>query len=153
MAKKRDLEVESLKTSKGANVPTVKGLQAIIDGIYDDISPLEQSIAALHEGFQSVSGQVEDLSKRLGAIQQFLSDFVLMIGKIDTALSELNHNVRTIAESSKGIEASSLDIFEVRDLLTDLLAQSKFSDLLEEAQSISRPDTPKKVQLNDQEET
>ena len=105
MAKKRDLEVESLKTSKGANVPTVKGLQAIIDGIYDDISPLEQSIAALHEGFQSVSGQVEDLSKRLGAIQQFLSDFVLMIGKIDTFLQQDINDKVTFKESVKRLKA------------------------------------------------
>lgn len=145
MARKRDLEVESFKTPKGATIPTVKGLQDVIDGIYEDLSPLEQSITALHEGFQSLSTNTEDLSKRLGAIQQFLSDFVLMIGKIDTALSELNHHVR----SQKETTISSLDIFEVRDLLADLLAQSKFSDLLDEAQSISKPDNLKKEHFNE----
>ncbi|MHA2370716.1 MAG: hypothetical protein ACXADX_18025 [Candidatus Hodarchaeales archaeon] len=152
MAKKRDLEVESLKTPKGETVPTIKGLQAVIDGVYEELNPLEQSIAALGEGFQSVSTQVEDLSKRLGAIQQFLSDFVLMLGKIDTALSELNHQVRMMSESQQGSPISNLDLFEVRDLLADLLAQSKFSDLLEEAQTVSRPDTIKKEQTDAQEE-
>ncbi|MFW9917561.1 MAG: hypothetical protein ACFFGZ_18320 [Candidatus Thorarchaeota archaeon] len=152
MPKKRDVKVESLKTSKGETVPTIKGLQTVIDGVYEELNPLEQSITALGEGFQSVSTQVEDLSKRLGAIQQFLSDFVLMLGKIDTALSELNHQVRMMSESQQGGPISNLDLFEVRDLLADLLAQSKFTDLLEEAQTVSRPDTIKREQTDAQEE-
>jgi len=151
MDNKREMEVEALKTPKGANVPTLKGLQAVVDGIYEDLSPLESSLASLHASSKSISSQVEDISTRLESIQQFLSDFLLMIGRIDASLANLDQRVQTLHEMQQGLQISDMDILEVRDSLADLLAQSKFSDLLEEVQSASRLNNKQKGRLNVQQ--
>ncbi len=137
----RELEIESLKTPKGGTVPTVKGLQTIIDNIYKDLSPLEQSLAGLTQGSQSVANNVENLSNRLESIQQFLADFLLMLGKIDAALSQLNQRVMNLENNQEGSGITKLDLFEIRGSLADLLAQSKFSDIFEDVQQSVRSES------------
>ena len=67
--KSREINIESLKTPKG-DVPTVKGLESVMDLVFSEYNKLESKINSLHEkidGFSDEMSKMENLETRLRA--------------------------------------------------------------------------------------
>ena len=85
--KSRELNIESLKTPKG-DVPTVKGLEAIINLFFSEYSKIENSITVLHQKIDNSSTKIETQSTLITDLGKNFSDLIVILGSLDRKIEQ-----------------------------------------------------------------
>ena len=85
--KSRELNIESLKTPKG-DVPTVKGLEAIINLFFSEYSKIENNITVLHQKIDNSSAKIETQSTLITDLGKNFSDLIVILGSLDRKIEQ-----------------------------------------------------------------
>lgn len=120
MASKKDLDVESIETPKGT-VPTVKGLETVANHILEQVTPLEKTITGLNSDISSIKRTLDSMSTVLHSFGDNFGDLLLILGKLDTKISE---SLKQIEEGkSASIQEQQHTLIELQTLISKTLLQ------------------------------
>ena len=116
--KPRDINIETLTTPKG-EVPTVKGLETVINStlsnFHDDIKILESKI-------ENVASTINNQTDLISSIGSSLSELIVSLGKLNRRM-ELNRS----AEAKNRI-VGAIDLLSLKEEISSIL--SKIEELL-----------------------
>ena len=77
-----EIEVESLHTSAG-NVPTVKGLEKVVNVLYDDMKPLAKAIENVDQNIAKITDNMKRITDSLENVAESVADFIMIVSKLN----------------------------------------------------------------------
>ncbi|MHA1978614.1 MAG: hypothetical protein ACW98F_01330 [Candidatus Hodarchaeales archaeon] len=119
--KSRELNIESLKTPKG-DVPTVKGLETVINLLFSECSKIENSINAVQQNIASFSNEITSQSNLMSDLGKNFSDLVVILGSLERKIEQQ----QSITSNNRFIE--TVDLLTLKKDLSQIL--SKLESLL-----------------------
>ncbi len=124
VAEEREIQVESVSTPKGS-VPTVKGLEKVVNQIYNDIQPLASTVNSFVETEKDIQKRLTSIEHETKQIKELLATLVGFLTKLDLSqkldrLLEATEKFETLR-----IDASESDLLEVRQNLASILVDLK----------------------------
>ena len=125
--KSHEIDIEAIETPKG-NVPTVQGLENVINLIMDQVSPLAQAIQGIHAETKHIRATLDYLGTFVQQIGDNLGEFLVLMAKlnsnIDTALDEIENN--------QGLQEQQNTLIELQTILAKLLVQFQSLPVLQQ---------------------
>ena len=114
--KSRELNIESLKTPKG-DVPTVKGLEAIINLFFSEYSKIENNITVLHQKIDNSSAKIETQSTLITDLGKNFSDLIVILGSLDRKIEQQ----QSVTSNNRFIE--TVDLLTLKKDLSQILTK------------------------------
>ncbi len=78
----REFNIESLKTPKG-DVPTVKGLETLIELIFSENHKIDQNFTILNQKIEDFSAMISHQTKQISDLAKNFSDLVVILGGLE----------------------------------------------------------------------
>ena len=119
----RELGIETLTTPKG-DVPTIKGLENIINSVFSENVTLRQNIEDLTKMVSTLSESLNHQSSMIKELGSNLADLIVYLGKLE---NKINQN-QAIDEKNRTIE--KLDLITIKEDLSRIL--NKIEVILED---------------------
>lgn len=110
----RELSIETLTTPKG-DVPTIKGLEKVINSIFSENANLNQNIDELSQNLVEVSNSLNHQSSMIKELSSNLTDLIVYLGKLE---SKIGQN-QLIESNFKLIE--KIDLITLKNDLSQIL--------------------------------
>jgi len=122
-----EINIETIETPKG-NVPTVQGLENVINLIMEQVSPLAQAIQGIHTETKHIRTTLDYLGTFVQQIGDNLGEFLVLMAKlnsnIDTAFNEIENN--------RGLEEQQNLLIELQTIIAKLLVQFQSLPVLQQ---------------------
>jgi chromosome segregation ATPase len=112
----REIGVETLSTPKG-DVPTIKGLETVIDAIFSEYNNINKNMATLNEAITQLSREVSSQANVLKNLSNSFADLLVQLGKLDTKIERQQSSTVT----DRLIE--TVDLFTLKSDLSRILAK------------------------------
>ncbi|MFX1512789.1 MAG: hypothetical protein ACFFCQ_09405 [Promethearchaeota archaeon] len=124
MAEEREIQVESVNTPKGS-VPTVKGVEKVINQVYNDIQPLASTVSSFVEAEKDIQKRLTSIELEVKQIKELLSAFIGFISKLNLS-QKLDKLFETMEKlETFRIDAAESDLLELRQSLASILVDLK----------------------------
>jgi hypothetical protein len=119
----RELGIETLTTPKG-DVPTIKGLEKVINSVFSENITLGQKIEKLTKMVNTLAESLNHQSSMIKELSSNLTDLIVYLGKLEKSI---NQN-QIIEEKNRTIE--KLDLITIKEDLSRILSkiESSFED-------------------------
>jgi len=85
--KSHELNIESLKTPKG-DVPTVKGLEKVVELVFSEYGKIDNSIKVLNKQLESTSEKISNQSSLIRDLGKNFSDLIVILGSLERKLEQ-----------------------------------------------------------------
>ncbi len=85
--KSREIKIESLKTPKG-DVPTVKGLELVMELFFSEYNKLGSVIDSLQKKIGDLSGEISKQSKLMTDFGKNFSDLIVILGNFERKIEQ-----------------------------------------------------------------
>ena len=96
----RELGIETLTTPKG-DVPTIKGLEKVINSVFSENMALSQNIEKLTEMVSALTESLTHQSSMIKELGSNLADLIVYLGKLENKISQN----QAIEEKNKTIKS------------------------------------------------
>ena len=110
----RELGIETLTTPKG-DVPTIKGLEKVINSVFSENITQGQNIENLMKMISTFSESLKHQSSLIKELGSSIADLIVYLGKLENKINQ--NQVRN--EKNKTIE--KLDIITIKEDLSRIL--------------------------------
>ena len=119
----RELGIETLTTPKG-DVPTIKGLEKVINSVFSENVTLGQNIEKLTEMVITLTEGLNQQSTMIKELGNNLADLIVYLGKLEKKISQN----QALEEKNRTIE--KLDLITIKEDLVNILnkIESTFED-------------------------
>ncbi|PWI48647.1 hypothetical protein CEE45_05400 [Candidatus Heimdallarchaeota archaeon B3_Heim] len=114
--KSREIEIESLKTPKG-DVPTVKGLETVIDSVFSEYGKIENRFDMLQQKLETVSKEITSQSDLITDLSKSFSDLIVILGILDRKMEQQ----QSITTNNRHIE--TIDLLTLKKDLSRILSK------------------------------
>ncbi|MHA1995592.1 MAG: hypothetical protein ACW97Z_13690 [Candidatus Hodarchaeales archaeon] len=123
--KSRELNIESLKTPKG-DVPTVKGLEAVVELVFSEYGKIEGSIKSLNQQLEATSNKITKQSSLITDLGKNFSDLIVILGSLERKIEQQ----QSVSANNRIIETIDLltlkkDLAQILNKLESLLAANE----------------------------
>lgn len=115
-----ELEVQSVETPHGA-VPTLAGLEQVVNYIMGQVTPLGQAIKDIQDNISSVQEQVSQMNDQILQIGDHLGEHLSLLAQLNSNISEALEMVRS--GQVTGLEEQQATLVELQTILAKLLVQ------------------------------
>ncbi len=114
--KSREIKIESLKTPKG-DVPTVKGLETVIDSVFSEYGKIENRFNMLQQKLETVSKEIASQSGLITDLSKSFSDLIVILGNLDRKIEQQ----QSITTNNRHIE--TIDLLTLKKDLSRILSK------------------------------
>ncbi|MHA2362328.1 MAG: hypothetical protein ACXAC7_00100 [Candidatus Hodarchaeales archaeon] len=118
--KPKEIEIEAIETPKG-NIPTVQGLETVVNALVGQITPLGEAVQGIHKSIHSINNALDYLAGSIQQIGDNLGEFLVLLAKIN---SNITDNLDELANNRiEGFEEQQKTLIELQTILAKLLVQ------------------------------
>ncbi|MFX1532947.1 MAG: hypothetical protein ACFFDI_01790 [Promethearchaeota archaeon] len=123
---RKSLNVESVKTPKGITVPTVKGMENVVNHIYSDLIPIVEANTKIVNNLERIEKSIQKLENRMEGWEKFLISTITILGQMSNQLQAIKiyfEEERSIEPEKEDLQKQ--DLLVIRDTLAELLVRLK----------------------------
>ncbi|MFW9855456.1 MAG: hypothetical protein ACFFFG_10360 [Candidatus Thorarchaeota archaeon] len=113
---RREIEIESIKTPKGA-VPTMEGLETAINYVYSEIAGLSAQINQINTNLTDISQSIDSFYEKLTSLGKALSKLVVQLAQNEKKSQEQ----QDLLTNHKLVEKA--DLLALKEELTRILGR------------------------------
>jgi uncharacterized coiled-coil DUF342 family protein len=110
----REVGIETLTTPKG-DVPTIKGLEKVINSIISEHSKLGENINDLSQKLVEVSASINQQSSMIKELSSNLTELIVYLGKLESKIDQ-----KQLRDTNSQL-VGKLDLITIKNDLSNLL--------------------------------
>ena len=130
-SKPKEIEIESIETPKGT-VPTVKGLETVVNALVGQITPLGEAIKGIHAELSNVRSTLDNaLMPLIQQIGDNLGEFLVILAKINSNIQDALEQIKNA--KMEGFEDKQNMLIELQTILAKILVQFQTLPVLEQS--------------------
>lgn len=129
-SKPKEIEIESIETPKGT-VPTVQGLETVVNALVGQITPLGEAIKGIHAELSNVRSTLDYFMPLIQQIGDNLGEFLVILAKINSNIQDALEQIKKA--KIEGFEDKQNMLIELQTILAKLLVQFQTLPVLEQA--------------------
>lgn len=113
-----EIEIDSLQTSSG-NVPTVKGLEKVVNILYEDMKPLAKAVATLDQNIEQINNKMKIMTDSLENVAESIADYIMIVSKLNLNIEKF---LSKFANDDTEVHHKS-DLIEIQKSLSTIIRE------------------------------